>query len=81
MCELELEKAQLIKKGKRAIRRQVRGSELEAASDVDNDCASTSSGSLTPSVQSASLLPSLSTLSSSCSPTGTSMLLPTDQHF
>ena len=84
--ELELEKAQFVKKGKRAMRRRVREIDFDAeSSDIDDDCPSTSSRSATPAVQSASLLPSPSTPSSpefvGASKGDTSIASPPDSHF
>lgn len=84
--ELELEKAQFVKKGKRAMRRRVRESDFDAeSSDIDDNCPSTSSRSATPAAQSTSLLPSLSTPSSPefvCTPKGgTPTASVSDSHF
>ena len=87
--ELELEKAQFVKKGKRAMRRRVRESDFDPESsdidDIDNNCPSTSSRSATPAAQSTSLLPSPSTPSSPefvCTPKGgTSTASVSDSHF
>ena len=47
--ELELERVQFVKKGKRALQRKAKQTETDPeSSDVDGDCPSTSSRSITP---------------------------------
>ena len=63
--ELELERVQFVKKGKRALQRKAKQTETDPeSSDVDGNCPSTSSRSVTPAPRPAFQLRSPSSLSS-----------------